>query len=91
MSIASAKTAFSYLVPEAAPYVDLDEHYTLVHDFDTRFPAGGALAEAGHIAADHWRLDVRCRRDGAGRCVTGGARGHHRIADGTTLSSSDLE
>ncbi len=79
------------LVPEAAPYVDLDEHYTLVHDFDTRFPAGAPSlkrATSLRITGD-WTF-------GADVTVLGDVsleapEGHHRIADGTTLSSSDLE
>jgi UTP--glucose-1-phosphate uridylyltransferase len=42
------------------PYVELDpEHYARIGEFDQRFPEGGTVTAAGHLAAGRGRLDVR--------------------------------
>ncbi len=76
---------------EAAPYVELDGHYTLVNDFDTRFPAGvPSMRDATSLRVrGDWTFgsDVKV----VGEVALESASGHHRIAAGTVLDETDLD
>ncbi len=85
------KDSVLQLVPDAAPYVELDSHYTLVHDFDTRFPAGApSLRKARSFAVrGDWTFgsDVSV----IGEVALDAPEGHHRVEAGTVLSEDDNE
>ena len=49
------------------PRVDLDEHYTLIDDFDARFPAGRPSLRRVHVARRPRRRDLRRRHPVRGR------------------------
>ncbi|GAB3254734.1 UTP--glucose-1-phosphate uridylyltransferase [Alteromonas gracilis] len=73
------------LVPEEAPYVDLDEVYKLVGDFDKRFPSGApSLREASSLRVEgDWtfgeKVTVR------GDVVVEAPKGNGTVPSGSTL------
>ena len=70
-------------VSEELPFVDLDEHYKAVEEFDKRFPAGvPSLKEAESLTVDgDWTFGERVRV--RGRATLSGERG--RVEAGSVL------
>ena len=70
-------------VPDELPFVDLDEHYQAVEEFDKRFPAGvPSLKEAESLTVDgDWTFGERVQV--RGRATLSGERG--RVEAGSVL------
>ncbi len=70
-------------VPSALPFIDLDQHYTLVEDFDKRFPTGvPSLKDAESlVVSGDWTFGKGVRVKGVARLEGD----HGRVEEGAVL------